>query len=89
MTEPRQRPKLLDRFRRATPRMKAFAIFKIVPGLVGVPLVIIGAATGHDLLLLVGFVFLGVYVTEMAVVTPVLLARGSLREPSDDEPEGD
>jgi hypothetical protein len=73
------------RFLAASPRMKAFAVFKVVPGLVGIPLVIIGAATGHDVLLIVGFVFLGVYVTEMAVVTPVLLARGSLREPNEDE----
>lgn len=78
---------LVRRFREAPTRMKAYAIFKVVPGLIGIPLVVIGAATGHDLLLIVGFVFLGIYVSEMAIVSPVLIARGSLREPNDDRPE--
>ena len=55
--------------------MRAYAIFKVVPGAVGIPAVIAGAATGSTPLLIVGFVFLGVYVSEMAFVTPVVMAR--------------
>jgi hypothetical protein len=55
--------------------MRAYAIFKLVPGLVGVPLVITGGIADNTSLLVVGFVFLGVYAAEMAVITPVVLAR--------------
>lgn len=54
---------------------RRYLAFKVLPGLIGIPLLIIGAATDKTLLLVVGLLLVGVYATEMAVITPVKLAR--------------
>ncbi len=54
---------------------RSYIAFKILPGLIGIPLLIVGASTDNRVLLVVGLLLVGIYATEMAVITPVKLAR--------------
>jgi hypothetical protein len=54
---------------------RRYLAFKILPGLIGIPLLIVGASTENTVLLVVGLLLVGIYATEMAVITPVKMAR--------------
>lgn len=59
---------------------RAYLAFKVLPGLIGIPLLIIGASSDNTVLLVVGLLLVGVYATEMAVITPVRMARAERAE---------
>lgn len=54
---------------------RGYLAFKIIPGLLGIPLLIYGASSENTMFLVIGLLLVGVYAAEMAVITPVKLAR--------------
>lgn len=68
---------------------RRYLAFKIVPGLIGIPLLIYGAASDNTVLLVLGLIMVGVYATEMAVITPVKLARADAAKRRKSSREGE
>ena len=63
---------------------RRYIAFKILPGLIGIPSLIVGAATDTKVLLGIGLLLVGIYAAEMAVITPVKLARAERAQKNDD-----
>jgi hypothetical protein len=63
---------------------RRYIAFKILPGLIGIPLLIAGAVADSKVILGGGLLLVGVYAAEMAVITPVKLARAERAQKNDD-----